>query len=95
MMLVLSFNARGLGSPPKLKALKRMVIILKPTIIFIQESMMEGEKSKEVLEAWLKGWNFGYISLDGHSRGLITAWNQDFEELQEDKHIIVLKTILK
>ena len=55
MMLVLSFNARRLGIPPKLKALKRMVVILKPTIIFIQETMMEGEKDKKVLKAWLKG----------------------------------------
>ena len=55
LMLVLSFNARGLGRSPKIKALRRMIDILKPTIIFIQETMMEGEKAKEVLEPWLKG----------------------------------------
>ena len=55
MMLVLSFNARGLGSAPKIKALKRMVNSLKPTIIFIQETMMEGDKAKETLEPWFKG----------------------------------------
>ena len=75
MMLVLSFNDRGLGSPPKLKALKRMVISLKPTIIFIQETMMEGEKSKEVLEPWLRGWSLVHIRFEGYSGGLITSWN--------------------
>ena len=72
-----------------------MVISLKPMIIFIQETMMEGEKSKEVLEAWLKGSSFGYISSDKHSRGLIMAWNQDFEEVQEEKHSTMLKQFLK
>ena len=72
-MLVLSFNARGLGSSPKLKSLRRMIDIQKPTIIFIQETMMEGEKSKEVLEPWLKGWSFGFISSKGYSGGLITG----------------------
>ena len=72
-MLILYFNARGLGSYPKLKALKRMTVNLKPTIIFIQEIMMEGEKAKEILESWMKGWNFGHISLEGNYGGLITA----------------------
>ena len=58
-MLVLSLNARGLGSSPKLKSLRRMIDIKKPVIIFIQETMMEGEKAKkgfgdmvERLEFW-------------------------------------------
>ena len=72
-MLVLSLNARGLGSSPKLKSLRRMIDIKKPAIIFIQETMMEGEKGKEVLEPWLKGWIFGHISSEGHSGGLLTA----------------------
>ena len=74
-MLILSFNARALWSSPKLKYLKRMIDNLKPTIIFIQETMMEREKAKEILESWLRGWNFGHISLEGHFGGLITAWN--------------------
>ena len=57
--------------------------------------MMEGSKSKEVLESWLKDWNFSYISLDGNSRGLIKSWNQEFVEIGSVKHSIVLKTIMK
>ena len=94
-MLVLSFNARGLGSSPKIKSLKRMVANLKPAIIFLQETMMEGEKAKEVLESWLKGWSFGYISSEGHSGGLITTWNQAFKEVAVAKHNRVLKIVLK
>ena len=94
-MLVLSFNARGLGSSPKIKALKRMIDRIKLMIIFIQEIMMEGEKSKEVLEPWLKGWSFGFISYKGHSGGLITSWNEEYEKSREEKHSSMLKTVLK
>ena len=94
-MLVLCFNTRGLGSSPKLKSLRRMIDIQKPSIIFIQETMMEGEKSKEVLEPWLKGWSFVHISSEGHSGGLITSWNQEYEEMLVEKHSTMLKTMLK
>ena len=43
----------------------------------------------------MKDWKFGYISSNEHSGGLITAWNQEFEEIQEEKHSTVLKTVLK
>ena len=72
-MLVLSFNTRGLGSSSKIKALKRMIVSLKHTIILLQKTMMEGTKVKEVLEPWLKDWNFAYIISDGQSGGLIIA----------------------
>ena len=71
-----------------------MVANLKPAIIFLQETMIEGKKAKEFLESWLKGWSFGHISSEGHSRGLITAWNQEFEEVAVAKHNTVLKTVL-
>ena len=64
-------------------------------IIFIQEIMMEGEKYKEALEPWLKGWSFGFISSEGHPGGQITAWNQEYEKMQEEKHSSVLKIFLK
>ena len=64
-------------------------------VIFIQETMMEAEKAKEILESWLKGWNFEDISLEGHSRGIITSWNQEYDKVQEEKHSLALKTILK
>ena len=72
-----------------------MINILKLSIIFIQETMMEGEKSKEVLESWLRGWRLVYISSKGHSGGLITTWNQEYEEMLVEKHSTVLKIVLK
>ena len=36
-----------------------------------------------------------HISLEGHSGGLITSWNHEFDKVQVEKHSMVLKTILK
>ena len=72
-----------------------MIANLKLGIFFIQETMMEGKKYKEVLESWLKGWSFGHISLEGHSGSLISAWYWEYEEVQVVKQHIVLKTVLK
>ena len=72
-----------------------MILSLKPSIILNQETVMEGTTSKEVLEPWLKDWNFVYINSDGHSRGLITSWSQDFAETVTTNHSIILKTVLK
>ena len=72
-MLVLSFNMRRLGNSSNIKSLKGMIDSLKTVIILLQETMMEGMKAKEVLEPWLKDYNFPYINLDGHSGGFLTA----------------------
>ena len=65
-----------------------MIDIQKPMIIFIQETTMEGEKAKEVLEPWLKGWSFVHISSEGHSGGLLTAWNLEYEKFLVEKPIV-------
>ena len=59
----------GVWELPKLKSLKRMITNLKSAIIFLQETMMEGEKAKEFLESWLKDWSFDHISLEGNLGG--------------------------
>ena len=68
-----------------------MIANLKPAIIFLRETMMEGEKAKEILESWLKGWSFGHISSEGNSGGPITTWTQEYEEVQVVKQSTVLK----
>ena len=72
-----------------------MIVILKPMVIILQKTMMEGTKYKEYLEAWLKEWIFFHISSDGYSRELVTAWSPDFVEIMMEKHNTVLKTVLK
>jgi exonuclease III len=44
-MMLLSFNARGVGGPQKKLALKRLLLSLKPDVLLLQETMCKGEES--------------------------------------------------
>ena len=72
-----------------------MDVSLKPTIIPLQETIMEGTKATGSLEPWFKDWSFTHISSERHSGGLLTAWSLDFVEIKTKKHNTVLKTTLK
>ena len=48
-MLILSYNARGIGGASKLTTLCRIIDLKKPKTVALQEITSEGEKTKEVL----------------------------------------------
>ena len=95
LMLCLSFNTRGLGSSPKLNALKRMITSIKPLVILLQEAMLEGTKEIKILEIWLKNLSFAYISSEGCSGGLLTAWSPELLEIKIERYGTVLKIVLE
>jgi hypothetical protein len=70
----------GFGSPTKLASLKRLLLKIKPDIVFLQETLVHGDKAKNLFLQCLPQWNV--VSLDpiGHSRGLLTGWNPIFAE---------------
>jgi hypothetical protein len=68
-MIVLSFNARGVGGVPKILALKRLVQSCNLYVIMIQETMCIGVKVVEAFSNWLKGWSLYSIDVEGFSRG--------------------------
>ena len=43
----------------------------------------------------MKGWSFGHISSEGHSGGLLTTWNQGYEEILVEKNSTMLKKNIK
>jgi exonuclease III len=47
-MIVISLNVRGVGGAPKSLALKRLFDLVKPDIVMIQETMVDGNKAREV-----------------------------------------------
>jgi hypothetical protein len=47
-MIVISLNVRGVGGAPKFLALKRLFDLVKPDIVMIQETMVDGNKAREV-----------------------------------------------
>lgn len=63
-MMVISYNIRGLSSC----ALERLVEFHKPDILMIQETMI-GDKAKNILSSFLKGWPFVALDVVGKSGG--------------------------
>ena len=55
-MLIVSFNTRGLGGPQKKTSLKQLFNNLKPSVIMVQETMMEGSKEVSIIKEILKDW---------------------------------------
>jgi hypothetical protein len=47
-MIVLSLNVRGVGGAPKYLSLKRLFDMVKPDLVMIQETMVDGFKVREV-----------------------------------------------
>ena len=60
-MNFISFNARGVGGGQKKLSLKRLLLILNPDIILLQETMCKGEEAIKNVSPWLKNWAFGAV----------------------------------
>ena len=73
-MILLSYNCRDLASPQKKSSIKRMITLLDPQIILLQETMGSSDKVKEALESWLPGWVFEAMDTVGRSGGLAIGW---------------------
>jgi hypothetical protein len=72
-MIIMSFNARGVGSDPKILALKQLIEISKPDIDLIQETMCLATKAKEVFSSFLKEWTLVTSNATELYWGLLTA----------------------
>ena len=83
---------KSLGWPQKKKSLKRLFNNLKPTVIMIQETMMEGSKAKIVIKYTLKDWEVESLDAVGLSRGLITAWSPTLLKIDSKKMESTLET---
>lgn len=73
-MIFLSYNCRGLASPQKKSSIKRMIALIDPQIILLQETMGLSDKVKAALESWLPGWAFEAVDAVGRSGGLAIGW---------------------
>lgn len=73
-MILLSYNCRGLASLHKKSSLKRMITLLGPQIILLQEMMGPRDFIKEALESWLPGWAFEAVDAVGRSGGVAIGW---------------------
>jgi exonuclease III len=70
-----SFNCKGLASPLKRPALKRVIDFEHPDILLLQETLGEGEEVSSRLSSLLPGWKFETLDSFGRSGGLAIGWN--------------------
>ena len=70
-MLIIYLNSRGLASLPKKLVVQRLIIDQRPNIVFLQETMCEGEGIILVLQKMIVGWNFEFVDAKGMFGGLI------------------------
>lgn len=74
-MILFSFNIRGLGDDPKFLALKCVFAVIKPDIVFIQETMADSAKACHCFLKIFPGWEVCVVDYQGHSGGLLCIWN--------------------
>lgn len=65
-MICLSYNCKGLANPDKRLALKELIAQKPIDIIFLQETLGDGESVAKTLNSFLPNWTF--ITLDAHGR---------------------------
>jgi len=73
-MIFQTLNCQGFTNPSNKLAIKRLTESLKPSIIFIQEIMIDGEKITQELSKLFTGWNFSYIDSIGRYSANIIGW---------------------
>jgi hypothetical protein len=77
-MMVLSFNAFGVGGAPKIQALKRLVHACALDFIVIQETLCVGDKAMDAFKLWLRDWSFCTIDSIDMLGGLLSTWSPRF-----------------
>ena len=75
-MKLLSLNCKGLASTRKKLALKRMMEVLSPEVILLQETMGPEMEVEILLSSLLPLYSFTTQSAIGHSRGLSIGWKK-------------------
>ena len=75
-MKFVSLNCRGLASTWKNLALKRMMEVLSPEVILLQETMGQELEVETSLTSLLPQYSFTAQSAIGHSGGLAIGWKK-------------------
>jgi exonuclease III len=73
-MKLLTYNCRGLASPQKNPALKRLVTLHQPDVVLFQETLADEITTTKILTSLLSGWNFLGMDARGRSGGLVLGW---------------------
>lgn len=75
-MKCLSFNYKSLASPGKKLALKRLCLLERFNVIFLQETLKEGILVNSLLMSFLLDWEFHFLDVRGHFGGCTVGINK-------------------
>jgi hypothetical protein len=77
-MILLSLNIRGVGGPLKLASMRRLLDKIRPTVILLQETLVDAEAARNFLFSLRPDWMVCAASSIGNSGGLLAAWDPNF-----------------
>lgn len=75
-MKIMSFNCRGMASPEKKLALKRLLLSNLVDVILLQETLCKEEAVIPILSSWLSGWTFHALDISGHFGGITVGFKK-------------------
>eukprot|EP00253_Pinus_taeda_P024137 PITA_24137 len=71
----ISFNCRGLVSPDKKLALRRLCLSEKLDFLLLQETLDDGPLVNKALKSFLPDWDFFFLDVRGRSGGCALGFN--------------------
>jgi exonuclease III len=74
-MILLSLNIRGVGGPLKLASMRRLLDHSKPTVIFLQETLVDASTARDFMHLLRPNWMTCAASSVGNSGGLLASWD--------------------
>lgn len=74
-MKIISFNYRGIASPQKKLALKRLLSSDLVDIIFLQETLCSAEVLIPLLKSWMPSWTFHALDAYGRFGGIAIGFS--------------------
>jgi hypothetical protein len=80
-MILLSINIRGVGGPLKQTSLKRIIDQTQPSLIFLQETLVEASVARDFMHLLRPTWLSCAASSVGTSGGLLATWDPAFFNL--------------
>jgi hypothetical protein len=97
-MILISLNIRGVGGLLKLASLRRLLDKHRPTVIFLQETLVDAEVARNFFFALRPDWMACAASSIGTSGGLLAAWDPlyfDFTPMLSPGGILLTGTCLE
>jgi hypothetical protein len=80
-MILLSFNVRGVGGPLKQASMRRLLEQTQPSIIFLQETLVDAAVARDFLHQFRPSWMSCAASSVGNSGGLLASWDPNLFDL--------------